>query len=203
MGKKDKNSLEYLMKRDKANAPLARARTKQMKEVEELREKVLDMRLQNMSYRAIAEKLKTKHSFDYLRTLAEHKYEARLHSNSMKAAMVRDQSDAQLQEIISRWMGLALSEDLNVGEKRLNKSTGEEYDVSLEAWEASATATDKVLKAIDQRARIHGLNLTKIELKDDPITQQLLYEAVNTGRQIAQKLLENKQKVIQAEVIEQ
>lgn len=60
------------------------------------------------------------------------------------------------EQLLEKWIKLALIEDLNVGETRVNRK-GEKYDITIPAWESSSTATDKVIKLMEHMARINGL----------------------------------------------
>lgn len=194
-----KTSLEKVMKRDKANTRIAQARDSIMLQTDAKRAKALDLRLSHKTYSQIAQEMGLNNASEAYK-LVHAEWEALLAANTSKATIVRSELDLIIQEGISRWAPLAMSEDLNVGEKRLKKSTGEEYDVSLSSWEASAKAQELLCKLLEQRAKIHGLNLTKIEVKDDRLASQMYETAINTMRQLADKM---KQKTIKAELIEQ
>lgn len=177
MGKpRKKTKLELATVRDGRIPRLRDAKKSQIIARDIKRDKALELYLQHKSYRTIALELGIDPTTAF--EMVNSKYEQRLAACTEKAAMVRDRQNAQIMEVIERWLPLALSEDLNVGEKRLNKK-GEEYDVSLSSWEASAKATELVLKAWDSQAKIHGLHTLKIEHKADPVLTGQLYAQIH------------------------
>lgn len=92
-----------------------------------------------------------------------HEYEKTKIANSHYAQLVREQSATQLDQIIERWLPLALSEDLKVEGDKYG-ANGELKHVEIEAWDAGTKATDRVLKAIEQKSRLFGLDKISVDL---------------------------------------
>ncbi len=175
MPRRTKTRAEKDLARDKRRPSLRDAKKDQIILHDLKRGEALELYLEHKSFRTIAKTLQI--DLKDAHKMVNHEYEQLLASNTQKAQVVRGRLMDQYAELLERWMPLALSEDLNVGEKRENRR-GEEYDVSLSAWEASAAATDKVLKITEQIAKINGLQLTKVEVKGDPMLTAQYYETI-------------------------
>lgn len=128
-----------------------------------------------------------------------HEYEATKIANSNSAAIVREQISSQLDQLLGRYMPLALHEGLSVKGEKYGKNGELEY-ISIETWDASKVAADIVLKALDRKAKIYGLEKISIDL---PKGGNLI---LNNGsmfmivRGLADKMLTDKQpETIEAE----
>lgn len=129
-----------------------------------------------------------------LRQIAKMKYLGLIEKDEVLLA----EQDQYIDQMIERWLPLAVSENLNIGETRTNKR-GDSYDIVLEAWKASGEATDKMIKLIELKTKLHGLI--------NPVTHKSPEEigtSVAMGVLAAfQKAWPKQERVIEAEIIEQ
>lgn len=132
-----------------------------------------------------------------------HEYEKTKAANSHSAALVREQSSTQLDKIIERWMPLALHEDLKVqGEKY--GANGELKHIEIEAWEAGLKAADLVLKAVERKTRLYGLDKIALDLpKGSDVHFHNATAIFQIVRQAADRLKDEPKQaqVIEAEII--
>lgn len=91
-----------------------------------------------------------------------HEYERTRTGISHYAAIVREQQSEQYDKLIAHWWDKAVHPDLIVKGEKYGKN-GELKYISIEAWEASVRATDIVLKAMEQKAKLFGLSTVKVE----------------------------------------
>lgn len=92
-----------------------------------------------------------------------HEYEQTKMANSHSAGVVREQISEQLDQLIGRFMPLALHEGLQVKGEKYGRNGELEY-ITIETWDAGKSAADIVLKALDRKAKIFGLEKVAIEL---------------------------------------
>lgn len=92
-----------------------------------------------------------------------HEYEKTKIANSHSAHLVREQSSTHLDQIIERWLPLAIHEDLKVAGDKYG-ANGELKHLEIEAWESGTKAAATVLKAIEQKSRLYGLDKIALEL---------------------------------------
>lgn len=131
-----------------------------------------------------------------------HEYEKTKMANSNSAAIVREQLSGQLDTLIERWMPAATHEGLMVKGEKYGRNGELEY-ISIETWDAGKAAADIVLKALDRKAKIYGLEKISIDL---PKGGNLILNNGNmfmSVRGLADKMLTDKQpETIEAEIIE-
>lgn len=158
-----KSALDKTMKRNKRRSVVGTSGEIEVSDV--MASKAMDLRLQHKSYGTIGQELGISRTEAF--RLVNHEHTKVLAGLSQKAQQIREEQNSAIDDILERWMPLALSEDLDVGEIR-TKNNGEEHDVSLTSFESSGIATDKVLKALELKAKINGLMTLKLETKADP-----------------------------------
>lgn len=130
-----------------------------------------------------------------LKTIAKMKYQGLIEKDQNLLL----EQNAYYDQLLERWLPLAIKEDLNVGETRENKR-GETYDISLKDWEASEAATDKVLKILEGKAKANGLAAQPTQ-KDR--TAEEIGTSVALGVMEAFRRLSQKEKPpIRAEIID-
>ena len=165
MPRAKKSPLEKLMKRNATPMALAGATAGVVEASDEQRLKAFELRLQHKSHREIANELGV-NAATVCKWL-NHVHEKKLHELTQAAGRVRDEMDQLSDDVIARWAPLALHEDLKVQGTKYGKN-GELKHINIETWEASAKATELLLKAMEGKSKRHGLGVNKLELpKDD------------------------------------
>lgn len=93
----------------------------------------------------------------------------------------RTEQDAQIDELLRRWMPLALADHLRI-QKFKQSAEGPVPYIDEHAYDESLKALDRCLKLMARRARLWNLDLTKVEINtgDGPKTYQDLLLWVNT-----------------------
>lgn len=146
-------------------------------------EKAFDLRTKGRTLQSISQELGvaigTVHND--LKVIARLKYEGLIEKDQNLLLEQNSYYDA----LLERWLPLAVSEDLNVGEKRINQRE-EEYDVSLSDWEASAAATDRVIKIMEAKAKINGLVSTKTDRTPEEVGASVALSVMEAFRRISQ-----------------
>ncbi len=117
-------------------------------------EQAFELRSQGKTFKTIADILNTSVATVHsdLRIIAKLKY-AGLIEKDEHALLEQNQF---LDALLERWLPLATNENLVVGTVKEDKD-GNPKHIFLETWEAAGTATDKVLKILQQKATINGL----------------------------------------------
>ena len=96
-----------------------------------------------------------------------HIHEKTLAGISEKAALVRDRQNVQYDQLIEKWMPLALADGLEVGGWK-KKRNGEEEFITLDDWDAGTKAADIVMRAMAGKARNNGLYTVHVTPKQAP-----------------------------------
>lgn len=95
-----------------------------------------------------------------------HKHELTLTSISQRAGAVRAQQAEQYDQLIERWLPLAIHEGLEVKGTKYGKNGELEY-VNIETWDAGLKAAATVAKFMEQKAKLFGLQMQVVEHKGD------------------------------------
>lgn len=135
--------------------PLQAAHTGEAENAAANRERAFELRRQRLSYREIAKKLgvSAKTAFVYV-----DEYWAQLDAvTKEKAELVRDMELETLDALQARWEPLALHPCLDV-QKVIPGTDGEVKIIRMEDFDAGLKAADKVLKIMERRARLLGLD---------------------------------------------
>lgn len=157
------------------------------------REKAFQLRVdEGMTYPQIAAILDISPATvrDDLMIVAKMKYQGMIEKDELLLL----ESNATLDKVIERWRNLALSQDLIVGETRERKN-GELYDITIPTWEACGTATDKLLKAMELKAKINGLTAPKPTKTEEEIGKNVATAVYEAFRALSKQ-------PIQAEVVD-
>ncbi len=120
----------------------------------EVAQEAYNLRLQGLTYKQVGEKLGISESQAWKRCniITEYKLKGLITTDEHLKQEVNDKLD----ELFSRWMPLAMSENLAVGETKIG-ANDREYDIMLPAWEASSTATKHVLDILNKKIGVNGL----------------------------------------------
>lgn len=127
------------------------------------REQAYQLRVVNrMGFREIAEKLDV--SVSTAKSDCEFIVKMKVQGMIEKDQEMKTEISSIYQAILSRWMPFMMSDKFVVEGKKVNKR-GETTIIELSEWDAAGTATDKVLKALDQMAKLEGFYATKNDNK--------------------------------------
>lgn len=140
--------------RDKQTQRLAKANKARVAIADERANRAWEMLLDNKGPITIAKELGV--GVQQVHKYLNDRHEQLLAGIHEKATLVRDRQNWQFDQLLERWMPLALHEGLNVEGTKI-KNNGELETINLETWDAGTKAMGMVLKAMDQKARINGL----------------------------------------------
>lgn len=151
-------------------------------EILDRQEQAFSMRLEGKTMTTIARELGVAVSTIHgdLQTIAKMKYQGLIEKDQNLLL----EQNAYYDALLERWLPLAMSEDLNVGETRKN-NRGEEYDVALEPWKASGEATDKVLKILEGKSKINGLAPQKTDRTPEEVGTSVALAVMEAFRKLS------------------
>lgn len=146
------------------------------------RQEIFDMRAEGKSYKTISRATGLSFSTisEDLAIIAKMKYQGLIETSE---ALLQEQN-TYYDALLEKWLPLAVSEDLSVGETRENKR-GEVFDVSLPVWESSGIATDKVLKILEQKAKVNGL-MARHEKTPEEVGTNIAIGVIDAFRKLSQ-----------------
>jgi predicted DNA-binding protein YlxM (UPF0122 family) len=151
---------------------------------------------EHRSVPSIAEELKVDRTTVY--KWITHQHERILAGVSKMAAVVRHQQDSQIDELLERWMPLAVHEELKVQGIKYN-SKGERTVIELDTWDAGTKASEIVLKAMALKAKNHGLHTVEIKRPEGPARG--MEEIMDLVIPSLRRLMIKDKPVIEAEIV--
>lgn len=189
-------SLPKLLKRDD-RPPYAKNVTPALAEVtDEKRLKAYELRLKHMPIREIAKRMKVDSST--VNNWLNHVHEKKLYSLSQAAERVKNEQFNQYDDLIDKFMPLALADELNVSGTKVGRN-GQVMNIELEPWESATAAAEIVLRAMQQKAKIAGLGTVVPQLPTDEKGRTLPFQVY----MMVQNVVKQQEKEIKkAEVIE-
>jgi hypothetical protein len=189
--------LEDILKRDRRR-PNAKKVDPIMTEVaDEKRLRAYDMRLKHMPLKEIAKRMKV--DIKTVNAWLNHVHEKKLFSLSQAAERIKNEQFNQYDALIDRFMPLALAEELNVHGTKVGRN-GQVIDIELEAWESAVAASEVVMRAMQQKAKIAGLGSVNVQLPTDEKGRTLPFQVYMMVQNVVKQQAERETK--KAEVIE-
>lgn len=133
------------------------------------RRRAMEMALDYMPVSEIAAHFQASEStiYDWL----HNEHDKDRYARSKMALQLRSRQDVTYERLLRKWLPLALTADINVvGTDRRGNP------IQLQAWEAAKAASDQVLKALQQQAKLHGLDTVKVDVQSGglPISEALI-----------------------------
>ncbi len=190
-------SLPKLLKRDD-RAPHSKIAAPALTEVtDEKRLKAYEYRLKHMPIREIAKKMKVDAST--VNSWLNHVHEKKLYSLSQAAERVKNEQFNQYDDLIDKFMPLALADELNVSGEKVGRN-GQVMNIELEPWESATAAAEIVLRAMQQKAKIAGLGTVVPQLPTDEKGRTLPFQVYMMVQNVVKQQAEKEIK--KAQVIE-